>query len=54
MLVFYMDKLSHINVEEVNVENWRPIKGKRNGTQISHLMFTKNLLISTKASMNQI
>lgn len=54
LFVLCMDKLSHLIEEEVRDDNWNVIRMGQNGSNISHHMFTDDLLLFGEALKKQI
>ena len=44
-----MDKLTHIIYDEVDKNNWIPLRMGRNGPFISHMMFVDDLILFREA-----
>lgn len=53
LFVICMDKLSHIIVDQVEANYWKPMRARKDGPQISHLLFEDGLLLFVEASMEQ-
>lgn len=54
LFVLCMEHLSHLILEEVEDNRWKPIKASRGGPNISHLMFANDHLFFAEASLDQI
>lgn len=52
--VLCMERLSHIISEEVEKGRWRGIKLSRGVPLITHLFFADDMVLFTKANINQI
>lgn len=50
IVILCMDKLSHIIFEVVNNGTWNPMTARRQGPNISHLIFIDDLLLFAEAS----
>ena len=45
IFVLCMEKLSHLIEDVVQNGNWKPMKARSKGLQISHMMFIRNLIL---------
>lgn len=53
LFVLYMDKLSSIITNEINLDHWKLIMITKEGPSISHLMFADDILLFGEATKNQ-
>ena len=53
LFVLCIKRLAHYISYVVHAKLWKLVKPKKNGPQISHLLFANNLILFIKASVNQ-
>lgn len=53
LFVLIMEKFAHLIQTEVEEDNWKPFRLRKNGTCISHLFFADDLFLFAEADMDQ-
>ena len=54
LFVLCMERLNHVIYEAVENGAWKPIQLSRTGPNLSHIFFADDLILFTKASVDQI
>ena len=50
IFILCMERLAHLNQNEVDLHSWTGIKTSRDGPKFTHLFFTDHLILVTKAT----